>query len=117
MFPPSPAGVTDTTGSRCHSPLARLLLMILLYPAGFATRHAINITVHNYLRILPALNATRTASRSGPILEMVIFAAPLEMPTTEVQDIQLIVLLIVKAMLHLILIQLIIIQSSGANII
>ena len=116
MSPHSPAGVTDTTGSRCRSPRAQFPLMTLLYPVGFATRHAINIGTHSYWRILPALSATRTASRCGPILEMVIFAAPLEMIMVKGQDIQLRVLLIVKAMLHLILIQFIIIQSSGAKI-
>ena len=115
MSPHNLAGVMGTTGSRCRSPHA-LLAMILSCIAGYVTSHAINIIVNSYLRIQPGPSVTRTASKSGLILEMVIFAAPLEMIMVKGQDIQLRVLLIVKAMLHLILIQFIIIQSSGAKI-
>jgi hypothetical protein len=109
----SPAGVTDTTASRCHSLRALIHLMTLLCTAGSATRSAVNIGVHSYPLILPASSATRTASRSGPIPEMAIFAAPLELIMTQEQDIR--VLLIVRAKLLIMLIQLSIIKNSAVK--
>jgi hypothetical protein len=86
MSPLSPAGVMGTTGSRCRSPRVLLALMILSFPAGFATHPAINIIVHSYLRIQPVSSVTRTASRSGPILGIAINAALLEVLMAEGQD-------------------------------
>jgi hypothetical protein len=111
MPPLSLAGVMGITAFRCHSPHAQIPQMTLLCPAGFATSHAINIGVHSYLRILPVSNATRTASRSGPVLEMVIFAAPLEMIMEEGPDMHSRASLVVKVML----LQDTIIQNSGAK--
>jgi len=109
----SPAGVMGTIGSRCRSPRVLIALMTLLCPAGFATRHAISIGVHNHGRIPLGSSAIRIASRSGPILEMAIFAAPLELiMTQEMQHIR--VLLVVRAEL-LPLIQLSIIKNSAVK--
>jgi hypothetical protein len=91
--------------------------MALLCPAGSATRNAIYIGVHNYWLIRPALSATRTASRSGPILEMAIFAAPLEVPMAEVEDMHFQTLPDVITMLLIMVIRMSIIQNSGVKFI
>jgi hypothetical protein len=106
-----------TTGSRCHSLRALIPLMILLCPAGFATRHAINIGVHSYWRILPASSATRIASKCGPILEMVIFVALLEILIAEALDIFSTASPVVKVMLLIIVIQVTIILNLDAIIV
>ena len=85
MYPLSPAGVTGTTGFRCRSLRARLSLMTLLCPAGYVTRNAINFGIHSQLQIQPESNVTGTVSRSGPILEMAIYAATLKIYMEEGQ--------------------------------
>ena len=62
-------------------------------------------------------SATRTASRSGPILEMVIFAAPLVLTMPEDGMVLSLILafLVVKIMLLIIVIQVSIIKSSGVK--
>ena len=107
----SPAGVMDTTVSRCHNPRVHLQPMTLLCQNGSATHHAINIGGHSYWRIPLESNATRTASRSGPILEMAIFAAPLEMIMVEEPDMLSIASHVVKAMLLIMAIQVNTIQN------
>ena len=56
-------------------------------------------------------NATRTATRSGPFLEMVIFAAPLVVPMAEVQDTYFRALLVVTTMLLIMVIPMPIFQN------
>ena len=111
MPPHSPAGEMGTTGSRFRSLHVLLQPMTLLYKAGSATRHAINIGVHSYWQIQRESSATRTVSRSGPILGMAIFAAPLETIMAEVQDMHFRAFLVVKAML----LRVYIIQNSDAT--
>jgi hypothetical protein len=115
MYLRSPAGVTGIIGSRCPNPRAHMPLMTLLFPAGSATRHVINIGVHSYWLIRLALSATRIASRSGSILEMVIFVAPLVMIMVEGQDMHFQAFLLVRAMLLIMVIQVSIIQNLDAK--
>jgi hypothetical protein len=89
--------------------------MILLFPAGSATRNAINIGVLSYWLIRPVLSATKIASRSGPILEMAIFAAPLEVAIAEDEDMHFQAFLLVITMLLIMVIQVSIIQNSDAK--
>jgi hypothetical protein len=79
----SPAGVMGTTGSRYRSPRVRLPPMTLLCPAGSAIHPAISIIENNHLQIQQGSSAIGTASRFGLMLEMAIFAAPLEIIITE----------------------------------
>jgi hypothetical protein len=96
------------TGSRCLSLHVLLALMILLCIAGFATRPAINIGVHSLPLTQPASCASRTASRSGPVSEMVIFAAPQALIMIEEPDIQFLILLVAETIIY-------IFQNWGAN--
>jgi hypothetical protein len=63
--------------------------MTLLCQAGSAIRHAIDIIVLNYRRIRPVSNATRIVLRSGPVLEMAIYAQLLKTIMAEGQVILL----------------------------
>jgi hypothetical protein len=115
MYPPSPAGVMGTTVSRCHSLRALMPMMILFFQSGFATRNAINIGVHSQAQIQPESTATRTVSRSGPILEMVTSAPPLEMNMAEGLDMLLNASLVVKVMLLIMVIRNTIIRNKDAK--